>query len=355
MSTFVPSLSMRFRWLSLFCCIGVLLIHSITFFTVSNVSWGNLAFQHFVSNALVRFAVPCFFVIAGYWFYCSEMSAKRSYNDMMLRKLKSLVVPYLAWGGIGVVLLLPLVLLNNYIQHRSLFERTFLCKPFGVDMIDQLVGVTYPCPWGCSPLWFVRTLALIFVVSPIVSRAIVKGFLGFLIGMIVVWLGQMGHVEYLSVNISYLGWFYIGAWICKENMESMEIPRVVTVISLMGWWLSAIVIAVLRLKGFGADAHVVKGCLDILSVCAVISLWCITGRLGNPPIAADVLFFIYCFHQFPVRWFISTWYFLFGKTNLTVFCGYCLCPCFAMISCLVVSSFLKKRIPPFFKPLTGWR
>ena len=48
-----------FRWLSVFACLGVVLIHSRTYQTLPNAA-GGILFQSFVSNAIVRFAVPCF-------------------------------------------------------------------------------------------------------------------------------------------------------------------------------------------------------------------------------------------------------------------------------------------------------
>ncbi|APW37491.1 hypothetical protein RD110_10060 [Rhodoferax koreense] len=54
--------------------------------------------QDFISNGLARTAVPLFFVISGYLFFLKEGWSFEHYQNNVISRVKTLLIPFLFWG-----------------------------------------------------------------------------------------------------------------------------------------------------------------------------------------------------------------------------------------------------------------
>ena len=143
-------LSNKFRWLSLIATWAVVGIHSRT--TADAV--GVVDFSTYIQDKLTdlfRFAVPLFFVISGFLFVDSY--EKHGWLQLLKRKAKSLYLPMVLWGGIGLIMFLPI---RIYIKEDIPTLSDFLKLPF-------LVLAS-----GGGHFWYVRMLILFFAIAPVV-------------------------------------------------------------------------------------------------------------------------------------------------------------------------------------------
>ena len=95
-------------------------------------------------------AVPTFFVISGYLLF-SKFTLKE-YPKLLLKKVFSLVIPYFIWSVLGFLFLRIIFPLANHESIELTFQSAFL---------DILLA---KC---CPQIWFVRTLMVFFISSPI--------------------------------------------------------------------------------------------------------------------------------------------------------------------------------------------
>lgn len=124
--------------------------------SISAVSW--------FSNVLIISGLPAFFFLSGY-FAAGKSNAVLTlagYRDFMLKKVRSLMVPYLAWNLFFIVFYIALASCFPRLSDRVGQKGLTTVSGF----LDSLLGLSSrPID---SPLWFVRDLFLIFCCMPVI-------------------------------------------------------------------------------------------------------------------------------------------------------------------------------------------
>lgn len=159
--------------------ICVLLIHSGL--ADINANWSTLtvtpAVINFVSGTLAPVANPAFFFISGLLFFHEGTFDRQIYVRKLRRRARSLLVPYLLWNLLFLLCLFAVEAM----------------KPGWTAIIDKPIASLSPYEWVCAfwdtsaiggqggfnapvdmPLWFVRNLMVLVVLSPVVYW-VVKG------------------------------------------------------------------------------------------------------------------------------------------------------------------------------------
>lgn len=167
-----------FDWLKFPLSVLVVLIHShITGTSIGGVSFlyeydSYPAYNHIsllVSEILAALAVPTFFVISGYFFFsglCNENGGLdgQAFAQKLKRRFRSLLLPYLMWN----VIYLLIFVVGQYLLPGLLSGNQMLIKDYHfVDYLNAFwAGFDgYPI---CPPLWFIRDLMFMIILSPIV-------------------------------------------------------------------------------------------------------------------------------------------------------------------------------------------
>jgi len=146
--------------LGLLCSVSVVLGH-IRWLTV-DVS-GNWARFGLVAHSLSRAALLFFFVVSGY-FLAQHLDEPHWWRHAVVKRLKTLLVPFFAWSVIYLAEMACVDVALNLFAGRGAFSNLrgmwgnarqfFGCDPF---VAPALV-----------PLWYLRNLFLLVLVSPIV-------------------------------------------------------------------------------------------------------------------------------------------------------------------------------------------
>lgn len=129
-----------------------------------NLTWVQYPITLF-SEVLGRIAVPFFFLISGYFFFFKE---KRFTTEVYVRKVKrrffTLLIPYIAWWFLAGVFN---IILSKYKLAYPVSLNDFLIGVWYTKGADSILTTSINTPLN-GPLWFVRDLMVMVLLSPIV-------------------------------------------------------------------------------------------------------------------------------------------------------------------------------------------
>lgn len=115
-------------------------------------------------------AVPCFFIISGYLFFKEGLFDEKLYLTKMKKRFRSLVIPYFIWNTLCLLIfiLVRIPALHGLFPNVSLEEVTL---PKVISGYWACEGNGFPFDF---PLWYVRELILMVIISPLLYVAVKK-------------------------------------------------------------------------------------------------------------------------------------------------------------------------------------
>lgn len=344
-------ISRKITVLSFLAMIGVVMIHSNTLGTMSNAAGWNIVIQKILTRTFTAWAVLFFFVLSGFWFtrgrYIQENGG--GYRKLILKKMKTLLVPYLIWAVVGSAIVIPLFMFNNHVNHMSLFDRTFLGVPGVWSKIDKLFGVTTNGPIGNLALWYVRTLLILFVAAPIwklLYRTFGKALVVFAIALSL--LTPEVWVPYVSIKLGSIGWFLFGVGISRWIAEERKIPLPVVWTAGLGW-------AALSVASAAGYAVVPS----LIPLCGIVFMWgaydLVMKRDFEVPRYMKKSFWVYCLHGSMIGYLLAGIPYVVGKTDISTLVTTLVSPVIAIVVCLFAAYLCKKINVKLFDLLCGGR
>ena len=285
-------------------------------------------------------AVPTFFVISGFLLF-SKFTLS-SYPKMLLRKVFSLVIPYFIWSILGFLFVRIAYPLLNHEPLSLTFQSVIL---------DILLA-------NCCPqIWFVRTLTVFCVCSPILYFAF--KCLGKWSAVIPAAL----FVTYIFFRPNYYGivfWiplFFLGSYFAYFNIPVFNIfrPRLLAALSLLTLLLVATLFACFDVDLEGAlyfcYRHLSTG-LMWFSIDLAYGLF-FKEKVHDVFKTSAFLFFSHIF----ITWSISFLLKQVSPIDANMKCAlYFFINWFISASiCVGLSYVLKRFANPVYKILSGWR
>lgn len=136
----------------------VVLIHVGVAAPMGSSSWWV---YQLTANGFCRWAVPFFFVAAGY-FLAAHVGEIGWWRTAVRRRLRTLLVPFLLWNFLFAAYGVALTIVANQLAGRDLTANLLR----GWDIL-MYFGI-HPLRGGCyGVLWFIETLFLFVLISPI--------------------------------------------------------------------------------------------------------------------------------------------------------------------------------------------
>ncbi|GAB4327302.1 MAG: acyltransferase [Flammeovirgaceae bacterium] len=199
----------------------------------------NTFIQYFLANGIFRFRIPMLFIISGFLFALHD---QKPYKERTVKRLKTLLLPYLLWSAIGMLFVFSL---EQFPYTLNLVKQTPFW-PYPEKLIQDYNFDEFMTKWILYPLpfqlWFIRVLLIYNILYPVIKWAVMKGIKKIILGFIsfVFIIGLLGHLAYSQqieilqtiinpigflvgfIDIESLLYFMIGVWIQKNSFNILQ-------------------------------------------------------------------------------------------------------------------------------------
>ncbi len=358
-----------FDWLKFPLSVLVVLVHShITGTSIRGETFlyeydsypvfNNISFL--VSEIVAALAVPSFFVISGYLFFRGlEQKNGRfdvlSFAKKLQRRSRTLLLPYILWNAIYLLIfivgqnILPSLLSSNHMLIKDYHFLDFLNAFWaGFD--------GYPI---CPPLWFIRDLMVMIILSPIIYYLFRYTKVFPVILFLILWLLGMS-IPFEAWNFKSAFFFYGGGYFAYRNQsvltEAIRWKRWLFILYLL-----AVVVAVVCYN-LGSVSYMVKPCIKVSLVFGVPAFLALGYYMmqykqkDNNGLMKGSDFFIFGFHVLPLSFIIKILLkLLTPQSEIAVLFVYLVSPTITIIMGLTIFACLKRLFPGFASLLTGGR
>ena len=349
--------SNKIRNISFICALLVVLIHVPP---IENGLWFNDFVSYWVKHGLSIIAVPVFFIISGF-LLGKHVNEQGWYGKAVKSRIKSLVIPFFVLN----ILYYPVFVLFHYIG----------VKYFGADGSNRIMDLTLSnalylmgfFPWGgnaIGPLWYVRALFYLVLISPIFVWVIKKGrlvALAFIICLLLLWcvqgprsfLAGVGNAPFafcgLTFNVNCLVYFTIG--LACSLYAPKALPRYAAFIVVP---LALCTLAVHKQGVFSGNEMKVLMSF-VTTILLALALWCITPAKKWPAVFTANAFPIYALHNV-VLYFLPIPMKAFGAWDIILSTGGFI-PIFVItvLIAVVVAELAKRYCPTFARLAFGGR
>ena len=178
------------------------------------------------SQNICNIAVPLFFLMSGFLFFKEGVLTIEQYKNKLRKRIKSLLVPYLVWNVIIFFLYLTVQLLapsmntgrNKFIVDYSFYD--YLMSFWSMSFINE-GGVSGPID---SPLWFIRDLMVMMVISPLFYWLIKKMTILLPISLVLTYIFGI-NTGIQGFSMSALTFFSLGAYFGMIKFDFVKISK----------------------------------------------------------------------------------------------------------------------------------
>lgn len=283
-------------------------------FSLLSSDWNTYEFlKLLISQTLVKVAVPVFFIMSGYLFFSNVKEWNQAvYREKMLRRVKTLLIPYLVWNLLMAVKL--------KIFNWSMFWVYWKSAGTQIDWLGSEQLMTAPAN---TPLWFLRDLIIVSLLTPIIYIGVRK--LGYwLLGLLTICY-LSGICAFIPGFSAYAVYFFtFGAFLSVRRMNMVE---TMTRFELLAYILSVILTIAMMCT---YHTSIFSSLMLAFRITGAISVFCLASHIsqkGQSPLWCDSAYFIYLAHYVFFMSFIDETYFaLFGTSTASLSVHYLLCP-----------------------------
>lgn len=295
--------------------------HSYSGVRVGYTLWGDgwdtyEVLKIVVSQTLCKVAMPTFFVMSGYLFFANvtEWNAK-TYLGKLRRRVKTLLIPYIVWNVLMAIKLKTFSL--------NIFWAYWTEAGKQIDWFGNEQLMTAPAN---MPLWFLRDLMVVALLSPIIYVGIRK--IGGWLLMILTPIYLSGVFAFIPGLSAYAVYFFtLGAFLGIRKMDIVET-------SMRYEKSSFLFTAVLGLAMiFAFRTPVFSSLMLCFRLAGMVAVFCLANRLLSrtskriPSVVCDASYFVYLAHYVFFFSFIDTAFFgLFGTSTPSMCIHYLACP-----------------------------
>ena len=301
-------------------------------FSLLASEWNTYEFlKLLVSQTLVKVAVPVFFIMSGYLFFANvEKWSLKVYKAKMLRRMKTLLIPYLIWNLLMAVKL-------KFFSWNIFWA--FWC-PAGIqtDWFGQEQWMTAPAN---MPLWFLRDLIVVSLLTPIIYIGVRKCGSWLMAALTILYLsGICAFIPGLSAYAVYF--FTIGAFFSIRRTDLVEKLR------RFEWpaYILSIAFALAMMLTF--NTPVFSSLMLCFRLVGAIAVFCLASRILSitskrlPSMVCDSAYFIYLAHYVFFFSFIDSAFFcLFGTSIPALSIHYLLAPLLKVFILTIIYHLLK--------------
>lgn len=225
-----PFVSQKFKFWSFVSMVLLVVVHGYNLtdrymqpWTVPGEPMTPTAYaEYFLANGIFRFRIPMLFLISGYLFALKD---HQPHGRRVKNRLRTLLLPYLAWSAIGLLmmfLLESLAVTKDWVASSHMMqisETTVRLHDYKWYQV-LLRWAFFPV---CYQLWFLRVLLIYNLAYPgirwCVTHRVAKWIL--FAAAALLWLGTLGTPLFEGEGLLF---FSLGVWMQKQQFN-IESPR----------------------------------------------------------------------------------------------------------------------------------
>lgn len=255
-----------------------------------------------------------------------------------MNKARTIGVPYLIFSLIGLIVALPLGCWQNHI-HGDLLSS-------GLLQYLDILSIGSVLPHGNGPLWYVRSLLILFLLAPLWRFVYHKARWVFLIVAVLSLINPPIVIDgVVPFRLSQTAIFFLGVYLSGSRVLSIYgDKRTSLMVSSF-----AIVLA-LAIKG-------ITGVLDFTGILLLIGVWFLYDSLEIKTMSSlsSYTFFVYCTHivvlnlSLPVARIIGSGNWIVMLVNTFVCCV------FGVAFPLCLGMVARRTVPKVYQTMVGGR
>lgn len=347
--------------------VGVIMIH--TSFSDVVINGQSLAesmslkvydfVYEFLNTAFMQMAVPLFFFISGYLFFCKTTNfGLMEYGQKMKKRARTLLLPYVFWNLVMIaVMYFGQILFPGLLSGNNMMIADYSIKDWIMSFWDisyRTGGLHLPMN---GSLWFIRDLMVVMVLSPLIWLTVkYLKYWGVMILMLAWFSGWDGPFTGLSAGAMFF--FAAGAWFGINRVEFVRKIRTACILLLFGGdILATVILNVTRENAiwleYANKMMILAGCSLMIQVSAYFIR---SGLWKSNLFLAGSSFFLFAYHSPVVGFLKKSLLSLFDPDrDLTVLGIYFLCVALTVLIGLGLYWGLKTTLPKFTSLITGGR
>lgn len=319
----------------------------------------------FFTNTLPRIGVPLFFLISGYLFFRSGLTTA-SYKSKLKKRGMTLLVPYIIWNTIAIIrdAIKNLPCFSSFAPTTgagdwsltNILGSFWNYEEYGVfRKVEQTVNAGYIYPED-FPLWYVRDLMIVILLSPVFYYAVKKLGWYFVAALGIVWyLVPVPNIENLP-QLKVAAFFF--SWGACLSIKGIDFVRSMRHCGFALWLYPIVAVADMFTKEWAYSGYLHNAGI-ILGIFAAVSLtaWLLeNGKIKVNKFLADSSFFLFALHGMIIIVIGKvTLKLVFFNNALFLALVYFLVPIITSAICLALYWLLRRYTPRLCALLTGGR
>lgn len=302
------------------------------------------------TNIFGQLAVPTFFFISGFLFIGNKNFDVKIYKNKLLKRSRSILIPYCLWNTITLSVFLlqkmgGVIKGNDIVGTYDFLQCSNVIKYYTGDL-SHLPGVPIDIP-----LWFIRDLYIMFLISPItifLVKRLRDFYILFLFGLYCFQIYPM----VVCFQIQTIAFFTLGVYIRMFNVD---------IVSLVSKYRSIIAcISVISMS-----VRFVFGYSWLMPIFITFGFFCViyganymkAKNIGKWLIQMNQYsFLVFALHYIVIRIFYGLFYNSYFEQNELIHCISYFCNIFlTVVICVSVFRILRKTAPSILLVLNGSR
>lgn len=332
----------------------------------------STALQIFFSSIVSEIAVPTFFLISGYFFfYKTDVFSFKVYANKLKKRIHTLLIPYLLWNILTILFRISVIVASYFINGKPLsrigevinannwYRLFYDSNTWGG--VENLFGMTTAMSSPILvPLWFMRDLMVMVVLTPVIYFAIRKLKVWFLLLLAIFYITKIW--PYIpGLTITSLFFFSFGAYFSiNKKLIVNEFRRYRNPVFLI--YLILLVVMIYFNGSFSTIGTTIYPLLIMAGVVSAINLTSLLEEKGKLPVKlklSETTFFIYAFHGLigllVAGMFLGIIFPIGDNYWPFVTAHFLLKPILTVIICIIAFCFMKRFTPGILNILTGNR
>ena len=333
----------------------------------------------FIKAFFYGHSVPIYFFIAGYVFFLGINLDTPTYIRKLKNRFRSLLVPYVVWNTLAIImkLLQYLPCLHSFFPNCNYHDLNLnigsILSCLWADNgelfnIEQPIAAFDPIDF---PLWFVRNLIIIVVLTPLINFCYKK--FGFALPTIsgILWFvcpNLLGEFTYRYITAIFF--FSLGGFFSFRGYDMIEEFKKYKIISYILYPMASLILLITFymgmwgpeeiLSGFGGNSLVYLKNLSVfigLFFAYNLSAWLVKNRgTVSSKILSTSSFFIYAGHALFLQYILRSLTLVFPPmSQFNTLVVFVMTDGILCIGLLGIYIFMKSHSPKMLSVFTGGR